>query len=138
MANDRYAFREGEAPVVIGEKPEGWIWVDLAYSKLPRWRRLHAVLPDGRVVMPAANAFTTDDIARRYVQGVGRPIATMERDGRLYAETTLAVSAMRGINDAALSQIEAIEDVCLAAVAGEIDVIPLAEDDAAEIEPAQV
>jgi hypothetical protein len=134
----RYQFREGQAPVVIGERPEGWTWVDLSYSKLPPWQRLHAVLADGRVVMPAANAFKDDDTARRYVQGVGRPIASTERDGHWYAETLLAVTALRGLADEAIAQIEAIADVCRAAVAGEIEVIPLPKDDAAEIEAAPV
>jgi hypothetical protein len=134
----RYKFSEGQAPVVIGEKPEGWTWIDLRYSPLPPWRRLHAVLADGRVVMPAANAFKDDATARRYVQGVGRPIASTERDGRLYIEAIVATTALRGLADEAIAQIEAIEDVCRAAVAGEIDVIPLPESDAAEIKAAPV
>jgi hypothetical protein len=134
----RYTFREGQAPVVIGEKPEGWVWVDLRYSPLPPWQRLHAVLADGRVVMPAANCFKDDNMARRYVPGVGRPIASVERDGHLYVETIVATTALRGLADEALAQIEAIADVCRAAVAGEIEVIPLPEDDAADIEAAPV
>lgn len=120
-------FREGAAPVIVSRKPDGWVWIDLRYSQLPTWRRLHAVLADGRVVMPAENVFRTEAKARKAMLAVGRPVASLEMDGHLYVETAVALTALRGKADEAVAQIEAIEDVCRATVAGEITIVPIVE-----------
>ena len=104
----------------MGEKPEGRGWVDLPHSPLPAWRQLYAAIADGRVVMPAANVFTDDNAARKAMAGSGRRRATLERDGRLYVGPSLAKQAMRSLGEQATATLEAIEDGCLAAVAGEI------------------
>lgn len=118
-------FREGAAPVIVSRKPEGWVWVDLAYSDLPQWRRLHAVLADGRVVMPAMNVFESDDKATAAFAAVGRVFARLERGGHLYVETIVATTALRSVSPEAVAEIDAIAELCRATVAGEIEVVPI-------------
>jgi hypothetical protein len=95
-------------------------WVDLRYSTLPPWRRLAAVLTDGRVCLATKNVFKSHDQVTLAGNKLGRPYALLEHAGHDYAE--LDVFRVALADDAAgLEQLRAIEAVVRETIAAAAD-----------------
>jgi hypothetical protein len=114
---------DGPAPIRIAGDRWTTQWVDLRHAQLPTWRRLAAVLPDGRVCLATLNVFRSLGEAADAGAKLSRPYAILDRHGRQYVELEVFRIALAD-DAAALEKLRDIEAVVRQAIAaaGDADI----------------
>jgi hypothetical protein len=103
-------FNAQTRPALIAGDPWSIRWIELRHTAIPQWRRLTALLPDGRVLIAALNVFASEEAAKKTGESLQRPWASASRGGHLYVEMDVCRHA-KGIDDLARDRLDMIAAV---------------------------